>query len=66
MAAANTESHSFILLSTRQWNDSLNGSAEAKWPIVITLGLHRLEKMLKMAKVINSLWPCLLAASNNV
>lgn len=63
MAATNTESHSFILLSTRQWNDSLNGSAAAKWPIVIVLGLHRLEKMLKIANVINILWPCRLTAS---
>lgn len=55
MAAANTESHSFILLSTGRRNDSLNGRAEAKWPAVITPGMHGLEKMLKMAKVINSL-----------
>lgn len=63
MAATNTESHSFILLSTKQWNDSLNGSAAAKWPIVIMPGLHRLEKMLKMAKVINIRWPCLVDAN---
>lgn len=63
MAATNTESHSFILLSTQQWNDLLNGRAAAKWPVVITLGLHRLEKMLKMAEVINGLWPCQLTAN---
>ena len=59
MAATNTEMHLFILLSTRQRNDSLNGSAAAKWPTVITLGLHGLEKMIQMAKVItNILQPC--------